>query len=411
MQLRRLGAASINLYAYAELREEGRQRDAEEELRLFHVAATRARERLLLSGVVKPEPGGETTLRTPVVERIVEGFDIDRERDSTLAVPAPEPRPGLEASFAPAEIAVRVNLASPERGAELTARQTAAATASDLGRGPAPLVERRPPSVPNRPLSYTAIGAYEDCAYRFYMERVLDLDNRVAALSRIPQQSGNSAGEAQGGAARGAAVHSLLEWSRANEWREPDGDLVRRHAVAAGLDAAPAALDEVLAPVRAWLGSSLLGERVRDAGAVRAEAPLLLNLAGTVLRGSIDLLVERDGEAPLVVDYKTDRLDGVAPAERARRYEAQRDIYALAVSAARGANQVEVAYVFLERPEEPVLSTLGPAEMEAGRQRLRRTIERIAAGEFPPAAPERRDWALCDGCPALGRLCSGPEGT
>jgi ATP-dependent exoDNAse (exonuclease V) beta subunit len=28
-----------------------------------------------------------------------------------------------------------------------------------------------------------------------------------------------------------------------------------------------------------------------------------------VLRGSIDLLVERAEEAPLVVDYKTDRLD------------------------------------------------------------------------------------------------------
>ena len=32
------------------------ERDAEEELRLFHVGATRARERLLLSGVVSPSP-------------------------------------------------------------------------------------------------------------------------------------------------------------------------------------------------------------------------------------------------------------------------------------------------------------------------------------------------------------------
>jgi ATP-dependent helicase/nuclease subunit A len=410
LQLRRLGAASINLYDYAELREECRRRDAEEELRLFHVAATRARERLLLSGVVRPEPGGEASLRTPVIERIAEAFDIDRERDSSFAVPAPEPRPGLAASFEPAEIAVRVNLASSERAAELTARRSEPAPASDLGGGPAPLVERRPPAVPNRPLSYTAIGAYEACAYRFYAERVLGLGASGRLSNRYANEK-STASEAGAGAERGAAVHSLLEWSQANGWREPDADLVRRHAAAAGLDAAePGTVEGVLEPVRAWLGSPLLGGRIRAAGAtVRAEAPLLLDVAGTVLRGSIDLLVERAEEAPLVVDYKTDRLAGAAPAERARRYEVQRDVYALAVAEARDASEVEVTYVFLERAEEPVIARLGHAEIETGRRRLEETIERIASGDFPPAPPEQRDRELCDGCPALGRLCSGPE--
>ena len=65
MQLRRLGSGSINLYDHAELCEEARERDSEEGLRLFHVAATRARERLILSGVVKPEPGRDDQARHP----------------------------------------------------------------------------------------------------------------------------------------------------------------------------------------------------------------------------------------------------------------------------------------------------------------------------------------------------------
>src|SRR5262249_30430948 len=69
MQLRRLGARAINLYAQEELREEARDRDAEEGLRLFHVAATRARERLILSGIVR-EKEAETRASTPVLERI-----------------------------------------------------------------------------------------------------------------------------------------------------------------------------------------------------------------------------------------------------------------------------------------------------------------------------------------------------
>jgi ATP-dependent exoDNAse (exonuclease V) beta subunit len=418
MQLRRLGAASVNLYSYGELREEGHRRDAEEELRLFHVAATRARQRLLLSGVVKSEPGPETSMRTPVIERISTAFGIDRERDSTFTVPAPQPRPGLEASFEPVEIAVRVNLASPERATELTARRRERDPTPNLGEGPAPLIERHPPAVPSRPLSYTALGAYEDCPYRFYTERVLGLGTSVRTSARIANVTANGSDvdpvstPRERGAGRGAAVHSLLEWSQANGWQEPDEELIRRHILAAGLDVSePGAVEGVLDPARSWLLSPLLRERVLATDAsTRAEVPLLLDISGTVVRGSIDLLVERDGEPPLVVDYKTDRLDGAAPAEHAVEYATQRSIYALAVAEARDAAEVEVAYVFLERPEEPVVELLDAEAMQRGRDELAATIARIGAGEFPPAPTERRDWALCDGCPALGRLCSGPEG-
>jgi hypothetical protein len=136
---------------------------------------------------------------------------------------------------------------------------------------------------------------------------------------------------------------------------------------------------------------------------------LLLGVGGTVLRGSIDLLVEREGAAPLVVDYKTDRLDGADPAERAAHYGVQRSIYALAVAEALDVEEVEVAYVFLERPDVPATSMLGPTEMTAARTSLEETIARISQGEFPVASEDRRDWSLCRGCPALRGLCSGPR--
>ncbi|HEX3239299.1 MAG TPA: UvrD-helicase domain-containing protein [Solirubrobacterales bacterium] len=418
MQLRRLGSGSINIFGYAELLEQARERDSEEGLRLFHVAATRAREHLILSGVVKPEGGGEGKPGTPVVERLVEALAIERDADAVLTVPAPEPRPGLEASFSPAEIAVSANLPSPERAAELTASHRDAAGARPLGSGPPPLVERKPPIVPSRPLSYTAIAAYEECAYRFRMERVLGLPSRVAGSSRMEAVTGNSAREwsedvaspsaREERSARGAAVHALLEWSQANRWEEPSAELVRRHAVAAGLGEA-VETESLLEPLRAWTGSTLLREEIAGASRVRAEVPILLGVGETVLRGSIDLLVEREGAPPLVVDYKTDRLGGADPQERAGKYEIQRSIYALATAQALGAEEVEVAYVFLERAEDPAISLVGPPEMDAGRERLSAAIDRISAGDFPVAPEDQRSWDLCRGCPALGRLCSGPE--
>jgi ATP-dependent exoDNAse (exonuclease V) beta subunit len=417
MQWRRLGRASINLYAYGELYEESKQRDAEEGLRLFHVAATRAQRHLILSGVVKPEPAKEMRPSTPVVERLVEALGVGRDAEAAVTVAPPQPRPGLDATFAPAEVAVRVNLPSPEHAAELTAVHGDEEGEREIGEGPPPLVERRPPIVPSRPLSYTAISAYEECSYRFYVERVLGLAPRGRALSRITPQSSTALGESAEGSpsareertARGAAVHALLEWSQGNEWAEPGPELVQRHAAAAGLDPDQTEPESLLAPVREWLSSPLRERIGNEATRVRAEVPILLGIGDAVLRGSIDLLVERDGAPPLVVDYKTDRLAGSSPAEHAHRYETQRAIYALATAESLDATEVEVAYVFLERPDEPVVSTLERAEMTAARQHLATTVARIGQGEFPVAAVDRRSWDLCRGCPALGNLCSGPQ--
>jgi ATP-dependent helicase/nuclease subunit B len=344
-------------------------------------------------------------------------------------VAPPAPRAGLEAAFEPSEIAVRVNLPSPERAAELRALHRVGAAERVIGSGPPPLVERRPPIVPSRPLSYTAISAYRECPYRFYLERVLGLSSELHQLDHPADSQVDAVRE--GGTARGAAVHALLEWSQANSWAEPSEELALRHATAVGMgmgtpspdtsrqwldvecpergSPSPRLARELLDSVRQWLDAPLRKEIAAQATRVRAEVPLLLGVGETVLRGSIDLLVEREGAPPLVVDYKTDRLAGTDPAERAAHYEVQRSIYALAVAEALGAPEVEVAYVFLEQPDDPALSTLGPPEMATARQGLEEAIAQISRGEFPVAPPEQRDWSLCRGCPALRGLCSGPE--
>jgi ATP-dependent exoDNAse (exonuclease V) beta subunit len=402
LRLVRLGSPKIDLFEHGALCEESAEREAEEELRLFHVAATRARRRLIVSGVVNPNEGKESKGK-PVIERLVETLGVPRDEDSIVPVAAPSPRPGLEAELAPSEIAVRVNLPSPERAAELRILRRQSATARELGEGPPPLVERKPPTVPSRPLSYTAISAYKECAYRFYMERVLGLagidegaPSDDLALSRPEERT-----------ARGAAVHALLECSQANAWTEPSLELAERHAVANGLDVE--AGPDLLEPVRQWICSPLRERLGSEATRTRAEVPLLLGVGDTVLRGSIDLLVEREGAPPLVIDYKTDRLSGADPAERAAHYEVQRSVYALAVAEALGVEEVEVAYIFLERPSEPAVSLLGSTAMDAARASLEETITRIESGEFPVAPPEQRDWSLCRGCPALRGLCSGPR--
>src|ERR1700759_3613080 len=176
LQWRRLGRASVNLYDYGELIEAGEARDSEEGLRLFHVAATRARERLILSGVVRPEAPREMKPGTAVIEQLVEALDAPRpgakdeeggeaerpEAVTEVPVPPAEPRAGLDETFSASVIEVRLNEPSPERAAELRDLHLDATADRPRGSGTPPLVDRKPPIVPSRPLSYTAISAGDE---------------------------------------------------------------------------------------------------------------------------------------------------------------------------------------------------------------------------------------------------------
>jgi ATP-dependent helicase/nuclease subunit A len=397
MRLARLGMPWVEMYESIALKEEGQIRGSAEELRLFYVAVTRARERLLLSGVLAANRPAELRPGTCVAERLVQAWAVsDLDADTAVTLPAPPARPGLDVGFDDVEVPVRVNLPSPERAAELRRLAAAGPAAAEVAGGPTPIVAPLAPVTPQRPLSYSALEEYRRCGYRFYMERVLGL----------AAGNGAAAGASAGAGARfGSAVHSLLEWSAKRRWIEPPDDVVARMLAAEGLEA-DGDRQRAREMVLGWIESPLrekLSERGTD---VSVEVPLLVELGGSILRGKIDLLGKPINGPPTVVDFKTDRLDGDDPGSRGLRYQVQRDLYAIATAEATRSETVRVAYVFLERPGEPVVQELGPPEMEAARAELEATVGQLAAGSFEvTAAPT---WELCRDCPARRRLCSNP---
>ena len=122
------------------------------------------------------------------------------------------------------------------------------------------------------------------------------------------------------------------------------------------------------------------------------------------MHGRLDLFRVVD-ERALVVDYKTNRLEDLSPAEAVEKdYVLQRLVYALAAFHA-GAHEVEVAYVFLECADEVVTRTFARAEAEALEAELSAAIRAIQEGEFRPRPGE----LTCAGCPVLDVVCAGPR--
>ena len=123
-----------------------------------------------------------------------------------------------------------------------------------------------------------------------------------------------------------------------------------------------------------------------------------------LLHGFLDVL-HLDGPRALVVDYKTNLIGESTPEEIVEAdYRLQRLVYALACFRA-GAEEVEVVYHFLERPDAVVSTTFardGVAALEAD---LSAGIAAIHQGEFRPTPSE----FACSTCPALDLVCAGPR--
>jgi hypothetical protein len=247
-----------------------------------------------------------------------------------------------------------------------------------------------------RRLSYSALSLFERCSYRYFAERIVGLRAAEAAGS-VPGRTGLAATEI------GDAVHALLERVDLRAPSMPDDlDLLVRARY-------PAVTDEEVERIRGFVASycgSELGARIASLDGAAPELPFAFEHDGVLLHGRIDVL-HRDARRALVVDYKTNSLaEAEAEPEEIVEsdYRLQRLVYALACFRA-GADEVEVVYHFLERPDAVVSATFTPAEVPALESELSAAIDRIQANDFRPTPDE----FVCSDCPALDLVCAGPR--
>jgi ATP-dependent helicase/nuclease subunit A len=403
------------------------QEEAEEERRLFYVAMTRACERLILSGGVDCERLPEPRTGGPPIDWIARALTGGRPTAATSA-----PETVIEHRWDGRHAALRCRLNAPDTlGAVLPraalgpgGRARAGAPATALPDPPAVHDERaaRPRPAPQR-LSYSALGAYGRCGYRFYLERVLRLP-RVAPPPRAPEAepapaldervppspSAEPPPPALDSRVRGSLVHRLLEELDFARPAVPDSAGVVELAAAWGFELSADEVEDIRALVSAFAGSSLCA-RLAAARRLRREAPFAFALerggGGPLVNGFLDAFALEDDGGALIVDYKSDRLEGAEPSEIVERdYGTQRIVYALA-ALRDGAARVEVAYCFLERPAEPVTRSYTGADEPALAEQLARLAGGVLEGRFEVTATPHRD--LCGDCPGRSALCSWSE--
>ncbi len=370
---------------YRTLGEERQAAEAREERRLFYVATTRARERLILSGAAKLEVWPE-----------LEGNGGGGGPIAWIG-PALAARDDVEVAFVQPE-----DLSEPE--VRIEDHRGEPHEAEPAVTAPAPL----PPSAPAPPvaaLSYSSLAEYKRCGYRFYAERVLRLPPgpREAPVGPGRELPPGALSPTE----RGTLVHALLEHL---DFRRPA--VVTEAAVAAaaarfGLTVAPGGHDaaQVIELVDRFAAGELC-RRLGRATGVRREERFRFLLDEILIGGVFDVIAREPGGRTLIVDYKTDRLDGADPQALAdTAYGTQRLVYALAALKA-GADAVEVVHTFLELPQRPAVALFTRDRLPELEAALGALAGGVLRREFTVTeAPQR---GICEGCPAEGGLCSWP---
>ena len=333
------------------IRHEMVQRQLEEELRLLYVAATRAREQLIVVGhatsdkyeLLKAQYAANTS-QLPLIARFNAGNMLEWLLMAAMSQGlTPE---GSAAAQSQLSINVCDELPAPastdEEQAEAPASGLTKLSPEDqawLATARKSLRAQLDTSAAERPavLSVSAVKEQATRAAEADTPRTFD----PAAKLQTPAFAADT--DRIDGRLVGDAYHRFLQWVDLNQIASPAAIRDELARLTASGHLAPDAAAFVKAEDIAWLGTTPLGaELVAHATDCRRETPFVctLDLAGwdepPILRGIIDCCFDTP-DGIVLVDYKTDQVRDAADwSHRTVAYAVQMQLYALAAAAVFG---------------------------------------------------------------------------
>ncbi|MCU1489822.1 MAG: UvrD/REP helicase, partial [Acidimicrobiaceae bacterium] len=350
----------LSTSGFERLASDDREAGRREELRLCYVAATRARDHLLVSLLHEPSASAAAASLAQVV------WGACRDLDSwCLLRPAEDRQIGSTGIEIPEAQIAETQLSGPGPYEQLRIDLVAPEEPHLQDGGPAGSLAGYEAWKARRERLLARLAVPVSLAPSELVAEPAWQEARRGSRRTTPEDDETSPRRAA--TAVGRAVHGVLQRV----------DLASGAEIA-GLAAALARREgcvERAGEVAALASSALLAPVVQAAAqakTVRRELPLAVPIAGGVVDGVIDLCFLDDDEL-VVVDYKTDALDSPADADAAAaRYRLQVGAYVLALEAALGRRVDRCVLVFLAPPQGAVEREIGDLEAlaEAARAAL-----------------------------------------
>ncbi len=365
-----------------------RNREHAEDLRIFFVAATRARDHLIISGAASAKDSADLALHG-WAGAVVSALDVDLDRPGTR-------------DFGGFSLETSLPQNRTFDGSGWNATHLHAWR--DLLLTGTPLPEPARPLQLDNPRLSEQLPAFQDLSRRFTATALADfarcpLRYELMHMRRIPpdfilddcERTSRPPGHIVG-----TLLHNVLERVRSSE--SLSAALERLLAADGSLSPLMPALRAVCVPILQAFEKSAFYREIVDSPGVRREREFSFRLAGRLLEGKIDLVSKGR-----IIDFKSDDVSAAEATAYAEHYRTQMDVYALAYAGMFATAPLSVTLYFL-RPEVDVTWEYGDRELAAAEGRVLEMITAIDAG--PPFIARRSDSCRCEYktlCAAIAR--------
>ena len=377
-------------------REVNRRRSVAEEKRVAYVAATRARDALLLSGAPSEARDTENVLAWILQALEVDPAEgsgtVERRVDLELLLP-------VQGEFSRETLTHNFRLVVLRPG-DVPTFSAGAAEPSPVTVRPRNLTGPLKPSPVQEFLSATRLRVYRECPRLYYLRYILGYPGLSPIPAPADQDELSEVRVIPG--AFGRAFHAVMQ---SIDGLNGSADHIRAEAMrtlAQEQDVAPDAIDqqaEVLSQEVLTVMRSSTWESVIRGTDSRTEFTISAPLGADYMVGTMDRIF-RDGEGVWnLLDYKTDRLAREQVPDRATDYLPQLQFYAVLLAKYFGASTVRATLLFTVAPEDPIRYEFSAGNLGEIEQGILRDMERIRRGEFPPASTR------CAQCPYVGQGC------
>lgn len=362
-----------------------------EEKRLLYVACTRARDLLILSGTVKQN---FKRYSLNYLNLIIDALGINQFNQKELVYPNQKIKSIVlrDGKFIPFEfehdlkIPVITSLEELNISSKFQIKPNTVLPIKKI------FIQNIPAHLKNNFYSATQIQTYFTCPMKYYLKFQLGIPESENALFTFNEEY--EPDDKIYSEQIGLGVHKILE--KFQYYSENEIINFLQNFLPLELYKSPEELEQtikiIISHVKNYYNSDIFKE-ISSYNEFKNEYTINSQFGENFITGTMDKIVKDKNNNWLIIDYKTDRTNGMSIEQKAKKYFYQMGFYALLINRMFRQNQVEVFIIFTDKEKDNYYKfKFTSEELKTIEASIQEAVHKISTGDFK-LNPE-----MCDFC-------------
>lgn len=357
----------IDPLIYRFLKQQSHSKTEAEEKRIFYVACTRAKDMLVLSGLLSEN--SHTALKWVLESINLKAVEI------------------VEGEYIVDNLKLQIYTAAEQ--IEIVSGVTKVVE-SEKSIGDI-LTDSRQGQTQSNFFSATQIQSFKDCPMKYFLKYQLGMPEYEMKSVKFNEE--DDANDRIYGGVVGSVVHAVLEKYQNYEEEKIRNFILQnlKSEYAVEDEKIVQVINDILLQAKNYFESDF-GKTVIQLLEFKTEFTINTVFGDDYLTGTLDRLYKNEEAKWCILDYKTDNINLKNIKTKAKRYYWQMAFYSILVARFFEVGEVEAALVFTKYPDDPQIFKFGKEEINNFEEEIKLVVEKIKSNEFG------RNEDMCEYC-------------